>query len=89
MSVKIGKKKSKTGFWVKFHHAFHDEEKEFKEIFIGHRTLASLLTVTVGGIFVGRSLWEISRIHLGLTATIFIGVLLFIYGGLILHNFDN
>lgn len=54
---------------------------EIKEIFVGRQTVFSLLSFLVGSILVGRSLWEYGQIYLGLPATIFIGLGLFIIGG--------
>jgi hypothetical protein len=45
--------------------------------------------VLIGGIFVGRSLWQISVNALGLGWTIVIGVVLFVFSSLVLHSFQE
>ena len=60
---------------------------EVKEIFIGHRTVFSLIGFTVGGILVGRTLWEFGRIHLGLVPTLLLGIVIFTISGLLSGQF--
>jgi|AntRauTorckE6833_2_1112554.scaffolds.fasta_scaffold01800_3 hypothetical protein len=92
---KLGKKKSSHGIRMSVrqqkneHDATHTHRHTIRELFVGHRTLYSLLGATIGGIFVGRSLWQISVNALGLGWTIVIGVVLFVFSSLVLHSFQE
>jgi len=57
------------------------------EIILSSETIIAFLGFTVGGVLVGRSLWEYGIIHLNLEYTLSIGLLVFIISGLILHKF--
>ena len=58
-----------------------------REIIISSQTIFAFLGFTVGGVLVGRSLYEYGIIYLNLEYTLAIGILIFIISGLILHKF--
>ena len=89
MPIKVKPKKSKRGIRVKIEH--HNEEGGFgvKEVFIGHHTVFSLIGYTVGGILVGRSIWQYSQEVLGLPYTILLGLLIFAVSGIISGQFGD
>ena len=58
-----------------------------KEIFIGHRTVFSILGFIVGGLIVGRSIWEYLMRYFSLPVVILIGFLIFLVSGIVLHEF--
>ena len=60
-----------------------------KEIFIGHRTVFSILGFIVGGIVVGRSVWEYLMRYFNLPVVILIGFLIFLVSGIVLHEFGE
>lgn len=62
---------------------------ELKEIFVGHHTLFSVIGFTVGGILVGETVKEWAHIHIGLPATLIIGLLLILLTGMTLHKFSD
>lgn len=62
---------------------------ELKEIFVGHHTLFSVIGFTVGGILVGETLKEWAHVHIGLPATLLIGLVLILLTGLTLHKFSD
>jgi hypothetical protein len=62
---------------------------ELKEVFVGHHTLFSVIGFTVGGILVGETLKEWAHIHVGLPATLIIGLVLILLTGLTLHKFSD
>ncbi len=81
---------SRRGFHFKIRHYHHNNlEYEVKEVFVGHNTLFSLLGFVMGGILVGRSLWEYSRTYLGLPLTIIVGTIIFTISGISLHKFHQ
>ncbi len=51
--IHLGPIKSKRGIGLKFKEYNHKLEHEVKELFIGHRTIFSLLGFAVSGILVG------------------------------------
>lgn len=68
----------------------HEIKDEFvHEVFVGRKTLISVIMVVVGGVVVGRTVWEWLQLYLGLWPTLGIGLLLFISGGLIMHHFEG
>ena len=71
------------------HSSRHGLDYEMKSIFIGHRTVFSLLGFIVGGILVGRSIWHYLYESLPLYWVIIIGVVVFVVSGLILHEFGD
>jgi len=77
----------KKGVKIHVKHGRHDLGYEIKEVFIGHRTLFSVLGFIVGGLIVGRSIWEYLNTAFGLNITIVIGILIFILSGIVLHEF--
>jgi len=62
---------------------------ELKEIFVGHHTLFSVIGFTVGGILVGETIKEWAHVHIGLPATLIIGLLLILFTGITLHKFSD
>ncbi len=60
-----------------------------KEIFIGHRSIFALIGFIVGGVLVGRSVWEYLMTYFSLSVVIVIGFLVFLLSGLVLHEFDE
>ncbi len=79
----------KKGIKIHIKHGRRDLGYEIKEVFIGHRTFFSVLGFIVGGLVVGRSVWEYLSINFGLPITILIGILIFILSGIILHEFHE
>lgn len=69
----------------------HEGEYDYdvKQIFFGHHTLITLIGFTVGGILVGRALYEILVTEFGLLATIAAGLLLFVATGFYLGSFEG
>lgn len=59
------------------------------EIFISTKTIIAFLGFSVGGLLVGRSLWEYGIEYIGLNYTALSGILVFIISGLILHKFNR
>ncbi len=79
--------KSKKGIRIRFGHYSHQLGYGMKEIFIGKRTIFSIAGFIVGGIMVGRSAWEYSEQYLGLPLTIVVGLIIFVFSGIALHEF--
>jgi len=78
----------------KNHHNISDAVKEnghlsleVKEVFIGHKTIFTLLGFLVGGILVGNTLLEYSWEYLGRPWTLVIGMILFVLSGITLRQF--
>lgn len=59
----------------------HEIEKEFKSIFIGHHNILTLTGYVVGGILIGRSIWQYLFNEVGLLYTIAIGAVIFAISG--------
>jgi len=78
---KVKPKESKTGMKLKVHNKH--------EIFIGTKTIVAFLGFTIGGILVGRSIWEYGVNSMGLELTTLTGIVLFIVSGAILHKFQS
>ena len=57
--------------------------------FWGPHSIFSVLAFVIGGILIGRTVWEYVYHSFGSVITILIGVLLLSLGGIILHKFDN
>lgn len=76
-------KKSQTGVHlnVKMH------KHGVQEVFLGTKTIIAFLGFTIGGILVGRSIWQYGIDYIGLEFTTLSGVILFILTGIILHKF--
>lgn len=94
--IHAGPQKHKKGLKLNIKKYYHSKGKqnhsidyEVKQIFIGHNTLFSVLGSVVGGILVGRTLWEYSSVYLGLPLTLSIGLLIFIFSGVILKTFHK
>lgn len=92
----LAPKKSKRGTRLKYkvHNGNEDNEHsadhtnhEIKEVFVGHRTVFSVIGITVGAILVGRSLWEYGRMYVGIPITILCGLVIFVICGLVLEQF--
>lgn len=85
--LKIKPKESKSGVSMDVHHYDGETEYNIKEIFVGHRTIFSIIGFTVGGILIGHSLWEFLNGHVGILGALFVGLLLFTLSGVTLHKF--
>ena len=79
----------KKGIRIRFGHYSQQLGYTIKEIFIGKRTIFSIAGFIVGGILVGRSVWEYSMQYLGLPLTIVVGLVVFVFSGLSLHEFHD
>ena len=88
MSLKKQKGLTK-GIRIRFHHAEKGLKYEMKEVFIGHRTIFSVMGFIVGGILIGRSLWEYTNNNYGLGITFLLGFIIFTLSGIILHEFKD
>jgi hypothetical protein len=64
-------------------------EYEIKEIFIGHHTIFSMMGFIVGGILIGRSIWQYSSDSLGLPLTILLGIFIFTVSGYFSGQFNK
>ena len=62
---------------------------EIKELFVGRRTLFSVVGFVIGGMLMGRTLWEYGRELIGLPLTFTIGCVLFLISGMVLHSFHE
>lgn len=69
------------------HHYNNELDYELKEIFVGHRTVFSIVGFTVGGILIGHSLWEFLNDYIGILGALLFGLLLFTLSGIALHKF--
>jgi hypothetical protein len=58
-----------------------------RQIFLGHHSIVTLAGFTVGGILIGRSLYELLVPAVGLMGTIAVGLLLFAATGLYIGSF--
>lgn len=79
----------KKGIRIRFGHYSHQLGYGMKEIFIGKRTAFSILGFIVGGLVVGRSVWEYLMRYFSLPVVILIGFLIFIVSGIALHEFRD
>lgn len=80
--VNIEPTKDKKGVCIKLDsESEHDITKELKSVFHGRHNILTIPGYVVGGILVGRSLWEYSSTTLGLPITIGIGVVVLILSG--------
>lgn len=83
----LKRKKQKKG--LKFDVHLHTKGRAIHEIFIGTKTIVAFLGFSVGGVLVGRSIWEYGMIYFGLGNTVLLGIIIFIISGLILHKFNR
>ena len=83
----LAPKKSKRGTELKIRKYQNHTNHEMKEVFVGDRTVFSVIGLTVGAILVGRSLWEYGTMYIGLPLTLLGGFMVFIISGLILKQF--
>ncbi len=60
----------------------------FDEIW-GPHSIFSVLAFVIGGILVGRTVWELVHNTYGSFITIIIGIVLLSLGGIVLHKFDD
>lgn len=81
----LKKQKSKTGVNMNL----HSTEGKIHEVFIGTKTLIGFLGFTIGGILVGRSMWEYGVTYIGLHFTTLVGIWLFAITGAALHKFNK
>ena len=72
----------KKGIRIRFGHYSHQLGYGMKEVFIGKRTAFSILGFIVGGLVVGRSVWEYLMRYFSLPVVILIGFLIFIVSGI-------
>ena len=77
----------KKGIRIRFGHYSHQLGYGMKEIFIGKRTIFSILGFIVGGLVVGRSVWEYLMRYFSLPVVILIGIAIFTFSGIALHEF--
>ena len=61
--------------------------QDVTEVFIGKKTIFFLLGFSIGGILVGRTLWEYMRYAIPLPYIMLIGVSLFAVSGMALRSF--
>jgi hypothetical protein len=66
-----------------------DLDPEIKEIFIGRKTIFSIMGFIVGGVMFGNALLMYAVEHLGLFATMLIGFILFIISGILSREFKR
>lgn len=64
-----------------------DLDPEIKEIFLGRRTIFSLIGFIVGGILFGNALWYYTNEFLGTFATMLVGLIVFIISGVLGKQF--
>ena len=81
--------KKKKGIRIPFGHYEKQVGYRMKEIFIGKRTIFSLLGFLVGSLLVGRSIWEYLMNHYSLFTVTIVGLVIFIVSGLTLHEFHD
>lgn len=62
---------------------------EFKEVFVGHHTLFSVLGFIVGGILIGETVKDILHATVGFFWTLIIGLILLVVTGVTLHKFSD
>ena len=55
----------------------------------GRRNVFALMLFVAAGVVIGRTLWEWGVTHLGLLGTLLVGILLFMFSGMLLHSFDG
>jgi len=55
----------------------------------GPHSIFSILAFVIGGILIGRTVWEYVYTSFGAVATIIIGIVLLSLGGIALHEFDD
>jgi hypothetical protein len=85
---KVKKTKTKKRHTDK-HGEHHHLNYEIKKVFLSLNTIFTLVGFTVGGILMGRTLWEIFRVSMGLSWTFFVGFLLFGGAGLLSGKFHK
>lgn len=61
--------------------------KEVRELFIGRRTIFSLVGFIVGGVMVGNSLHDVIREQVDVTWAFVIGFILFVISGILSQQF--
>lgn len=64
-----------------------DLDPDIKEVFLGKKTVFSLMGFIVGGILFGNGLWLTMSSQLGIPATMIIGFILFIISGILSQEF--
>lgn len=57
--------------------------------FWGPHSIFSVLSFVIGGILVGRTVWEYVFPSVGPFLTIILGLVLMSLGGIVLHKFDD
>lgn len=74
----------------KFGHRFELHiNDELKQVFVGHRTLFSVLGFTVGGILIGGTIEKMLHELIGKPFTLVIGLILLLVSGLVLKQFND
>jgi hypothetical protein len=70
-------------------HEQDEEEYDYhiSQVFLGHHSIITLVGFTVGGILVGRGLYEVLVQSVGVLGTILIGLVLFAATGLYIGSF--
>ncbi len=86
--LKIKPRQSKGGIKVSFrHYKESGGGYDVKEMFVGHRTILSLIGFTVGGLLIARTIWSYSVEYIGLPLTPLLGIVIFTISGVALHKF--
>lgn len=69
--------------------SYEDGEYDYhiRQVFMGHHSIITLIAFTVGGILVGRSLYQLLVPAVGLMGTIAVGLLLFAAAGFYIGSF--
>jgi putative Mn2+ efflux pump MntP len=64
-------------------------DNEVREVFLGHHTLFSVISFTVGGILIGETIKEYLYDLIGFHWTLAVGLILVVFSGTILHKFSD
>lgn len=64
-------------------------QPELKELVIGRKTIFSLLSFGIGSVMIGNFIWNLSSYYFGHLIAGIIGLVLFIIGGIIRHEFKK
>lgn len=64
-------------------------QPELKELVIGRKTILSLLSFGVGSVMIGNFIWNLTADYFGHALAGTIGLILFLIGGVIRHEFKK
>ena len=90
MGIHFKPQQSKSGIKIKvkeFDGQDDTIEHEIKEMFIGHRTIFSLVGFAVGGTVAGHALFRYGEQYMGLAMTLFLSIVVFTISGIVLRAF--